>query len=82
MCVRVVRYLTPGLVPPVIIAMLRNKDVCKQYDLSSLRIVFSGAAPLGDQTLRELREVYPQWIIGQGYGKRPLSWTSRHLFQN
>ena len=63
--------LTRDKVPPVIINMLRNQDVCRKYDLSSVRLVFSGAAPLGDETIQEVKKVYPSWLIGQGYGKEP-----------
>jgi acyl-coenzyme A synthetase/AMP-(fatty) acid ligase len=49
--------------------MLREKDLCKQYDLSSVRFVFSGAAPLGEETIAELEQLYPAWKIGQAYGK-------------
>jgi predicted HAD superfamily phosphohydrolase len=49
--------------------MLREKELCKQYDLSSIRFVFSGAAPLGEETIAELEKLYPAWVIGQAYGK-------------
>jgi acyl-coenzyme A synthetase/AMP-(fatty) acid ligase len=49
--------------------MLRERDLCKQYDLSSVRFVFSGAAPLGEETITELEQLYPAWKIGQAYGK-------------
>lgn len=48
--------------------MLRNQDVCGKYDLSSVRLVFSGAAPLGDETIQKVKEIYPTWEIGQAYG--------------
>ncbi|SPO01635.1 probable phenylacetyl-CoA ligase [Cephalotrichum gorgonifer] len=61
------------LVPPVIINMLQNKDICRKYDLSSVRFVFSGAAPLGDETIREVQEMYPAWTIAQAYGMTETS---------
>ena len=52
--------------------MLRNKDVCKKYDLSSVRLVYSGAAPLGDETVQQVKDLYPKWTVAQAYGK-PLT---------
>ncbi|OJJ48220.1 hypothetical protein ASPZODRAFT_165133 [Penicilliopsis zonata CBS 506.65] len=56
------------VVPPIIIAMLRNKKLLEKYNLSSVRSLFSGAAPLGEETARELQEFNPSMIIRQGYG--------------
>lgn len=60
-------------VPPIIIRLLRTQDVCQKFDLSSVRFVSSGAAPLGDETIGELKAIYPKWTIGQAYGM----WQSR-----
>ncbi|KAI4108769.1 MAG: hypothetical protein LQ345_007093 [Seirophora villosa] len=56
------------LVPPIIIAMVKNKPVCDKYDLSSVVGLFTGAAPLGEETAAELQKQYPMWQIRQGYG--------------
>ncbi|OKL57701.1 hypothetical protein UA08_07065 [Talaromyces atroroseus] len=56
------------LVPPIIITMLRNKDLLKEYDLSSVTSIFTGAAPLGAETSREVQDMFPRWAIRQGYG--------------
>lgn len=56
-------------VPPIIINMLRNKDLLRQYDMSSVKCMFTGAAPLGAETAKELHEVFPKWAIRQGYGQ-------------
>jgi acyl-coenzyme A synthetase/AMP-(fatty) acid ligase len=55
-------------VPPICIRMLSSKDICKKYDLSSVRLLYTGAAPLGKETVSELHKLYPTWNIGQGYG--------------
>lgn len=55
-------------VPPIIIAMLRNQEACNQHDLSSVRAVFTGAAPLGAETAADLQKQYPHWLIRQAYG--------------
>jgi len=56
------------LVPPIIIQMAKNQTACSKYDLSSVRSVFTGAAPLGAETADELQKLYPDWKIRQGYG--------------
>ncbi|KAK4151455.1 hypothetical protein C8A00DRAFT_35903 [Chaetomidium leptoderma] len=56
------------VVPPIVVRMLSSKDVLKKYDLSSVRMMFTGAAPLGKETAEELLQLYPKWHLGQGYG--------------
>ncbi len=58
-----------SVVPPMLIQMISNRDKCDKYDLSSVRWVFSGAAPLGSEVIDDLLKRYPSWRIGQGYGK-------------
>lgn len=48
--------------------MLSSKDLLKKYDLSSVRMIFTGAAPLGKETAEEVTRLYPKWRLGQGYG--------------
>ncbi|KAK2810006.1 hypothetical protein FQN49_008571 [Arthroderma sp. PD_2] len=62
------RINTLFLVPPIIIAMLRNKAVCDKADLSCVSSIFTGAAPLGKETAEELLAWKPSWAIKQGYG--------------
>ncbi|KAH9204804.1 4-coumarate-CoA ligase, variant [Leptodontidium sp. 2 PMI_412] len=57
-----------NLVPPIIVTMVKNKELLKQYDLSSVHSIFSGAAPLGKETIRELSGQFPSWTVRQGYG--------------
>ncbi|KAL8795474.1 MAG: hypothetical protein Q9195_002063 [Heterodermia aff. obscurata] len=65
---------TSGLpVPPIIIAMTKNKPLCSRYDLSSVTGIFTGAAPLGQETAEELLKQYPGWRIRQGYGMTETS---------
>lgn len=56
------------LVPPMIIHLAKQPDVVKQYDISSVRAVFTGAAPLKEDTARELLKVLPSIVVLQGYG--------------
>lgn len=57
------------VVPPMLVQMIGNKDLCSKHDLSSIRVVFSGAAPLGVEVVHRIRKMYPHWHIGQGYGE-------------
>ncbi|KAL1956752.1 hypothetical protein VTO42DRAFT_6805 [Malbranchea cinnamomea] len=56
------------VVPPIIIGMLRNKDLCNKFDLSSVKSLFTGAAPLGAEPASEMQQWQPNWHIRQGYG--------------
>jgi acyl-CoA synthetase (AMP-forming)/AMP-acid ligase II len=39
-----------------------------KYDLSSVWSLFTGAAPLGQETAEDLQKIFPSWKIRQGYG--------------
>lgn len=56
------------LVPPIIILMTKNEKVLAKYDLSSVKTLFTGAAPLGQETAEDLNKIFPSWKIRQGYG--------------
>ncbi|XP_057248437.1 peroxisomal OPC-8:0-CoA ligase 1 isoform X2 [Beta vulgaris subsp. vulgaris] len=57
------------LVPPILVAMVHNADqIKKNYDLSSLRHVLSGGAPLGKEVIEGFMEKFPNVVIMQGYG--------------
>lgn len=56
------------IVPPIIINMVKQKELCAKYDLSSVKGLFTGAAPLGAETAQDLSKQYPSWKIRQGYG--------------
>lgn len=56
-----------AVVPPLVVALAKNPAV-EGFDLSSIRIVLSGAAPLGKELELALRGRVPQAIFGQGYG--------------
>ncbi|EFJ14448.1 hypothetical protein SELMODRAFT_234540 [Selaginella moellendorffii] len=55
------------LVPPILLALAKN-PVVGDYDLSSLRFIMSGAAPLGKELERAIGDKLPGAIIAQGYG--------------
>ncbi|KAG5224378.1 4-coumarate--CoA ligase [Salix suchowensis] len=56
-----------AVVPPLVLALAKNPMVAN-FDLSSIRIVLSGAAPLGKELEEALRNRVPQAVLGQGYG--------------
>jgi acyl-coenzyme A synthetase/AMP-(fatty) acid ligase len=60
------------LVPPIIITMTKSRDVVAKYDLSSVNSIFTGAAPLGEETAEDLQKMFPSWAIRQGYGSESL----------
>ncbi|KMT02326.1 hypothetical protein BVRB_9g205510 [Beta vulgaris subsp. vulgaris] len=60
------------IVPPVMLALAKHNAV-KKYDLSSLKEIGSGAAPLGKELMKECSKVVPQARIIQGYGMTETS---------
>ncbi|KAG8497224.1 hypothetical protein CXB51_008423 [Gossypium anomalum] len=56
-----------AVVPPLVLLLAKN-PVVAQFDLSSIRVVLSGAAPLGKELEEALRGRVPQAVLGQGYG--------------
>ncbi|XP_041012318.1 4-coumarate--CoA ligase 2-like isoform X1 [Juglans microcarpa x Juglans regia] len=61
------RISVVAVVPPLVLALAKNPIVDK-FDLSSIRVVLSGAAPLGKELEEALQSRIPQAIFGQGYG--------------
>ncbi|KAI1786898.1 amp dependent CoA ligase [Ganoderma leucocontextum] len=55
------------LVPPMIVLLCKHPAV-KKYDLSSIRMLMSGAAPLSSELTSQLDSVLPDCWIGQAYG--------------
>ncbi|KAL1533120.1 4-coumarate--CoA ligase-like 5 [Salvia divinorum] len=57
------------LVPPILVALVNHADsVKRKYDLSSLRAVLSGGAPLSKEVIEGFAEKYPGVGVLQGYG--------------
>ncbi|KAG8639524.1 hypothetical protein MANES_14G151400v8 [Manihot esculenta] len=54
-------------VPPIVLAIAKS-PVVDQYDLSSIRTVMSGAAPMGKELEDTVRAKLPNAKLGQGYG--------------
>lgn len=55
------------LVPPQIVLLCKHPEV-NNYDLSAIRFLISGAAPLSAELVNQLMKVIPNAQIGQGYG--------------
>ncbi|XP_050368384.1 probable CoA ligase CCL7 [Argentina anserina] len=55
------------VVPPIILALSKD-SVVKKYNLSSLKHIGSGAAPLGKELMEECAKIIPQGVVSQGYG--------------
>lgn len=55
------------LVPPQVVLMVKQ-DIVKEYDLSTVRYVMAGAAPLTDEVVSAFKKRFPKALIGQGYG--------------
>jgi len=62
-------HMSTMKVPPIIILMTKNRGTMDKYDLSSVRGIYTGAAPLGKETADDLQKIFPSWLIRQGYGK-------------
>jgi 4-coumarate--CoA ligase len=54
-------------VPPIVLAIAKS-PVVDNYDLSSIRMVMSGAAPMGKELEDKVRVKLPNATLGQGYG--------------
>lgn len=53
--------------PPLVVAMTKS-DLVDKYDLSSLQLLGSGGAPLGEDVAQRFRAKFPHVEIVQGYG--------------
>lgn len=58
------------LVPPIITFLAKHPSV-KNYDLTSIDTIISGAAPLGEELTHAVRENLP-FVVALGQGKRSL----------
>ena len=56
------------VVPPVVVQMTNNLELLKTFDLSSVKFLYTGAAPLGKESVAKLRTAYNNWNVCQAYG--------------
>lgn len=57
-----------NVVPPMIVALGKSQDLLQKYDLSSIKTVVTGGAPLDGSTLARLSARYSHWKFIQCYG--------------
>ncbi|KAH9921801.1 uncharacterized protein B0H18DRAFT_1020248 [Fomitopsis serialis] len=62
------------VVPPMVVLLCKHPAV-KNYDLSSIHAIMSGAAPLSPELTNQLSKILPQVSVGQGYGMTETSTT-------
>ncbi|WWC70957.1 uncharacterized protein I206_104909 [Kwoniella pini CBS 10737] len=55
------------VVPPILIALLNSPNV-EKYDISSIRGLMSGAAPLSSDLVEAFEKKFPNIKVTQGYG--------------
>ncbi|KAI0012056.1 acetyl-CoA synthetase-like protein [Xylariaceae sp. FL0662B] len=72
-CIQKFKINMMHVVPPILIQMLGSLEKCAKYDLSSVRFIFTGAAPLGAETHKEAKKAFPFLEVGQGYGMTETS---------
>ncbi|XP_047981707.1 4-coumarate--CoA ligase-like 9 [Salvia hispanica] len=61
------RVMYIPVAPPVIVAMVKS-DLVDKYDLSSLQLLGSGGAPLGEDVAERFKARFPNVDLIQGYG--------------
>ena len=71
------RLTTVGLVPPIVVAMAKHPDLSKgRWDLTCLREISCGAAPLSRETCNQLEDILRRQgghtTIKQGWGMTEL----------
>ncbi|CAA0837315.1 4-coumarate--CoA ligase 2, partial [Striga hermonthica] len=66
------RVTIAPLVPPALLAIVKSSEAVatggRKYDLSTVRKVYCGAAPMGRELEAAVRAKLPNAVIGQGYG--------------
>ncbi|KAI0064697.1 phenylacetyl-CoA ligase [Artomyces pyxidatus] len=70
----IVKYrVTHLLVVPPLIMLLCKHPLARKYDLSHVRFLLSGAAPLSADLSGQIAKMLPNAYIGQGYGLTEMS---------
>ncbi|KAG5668822.1 hypothetical protein PVAND_016745 [Polypedilum vanderplanki] len=68
-CIEKYKVVTIQVAPPLVV-FLAKTPLLNKYDLSSLKVIFSGAAPLTQETEDQVKERFNNEIIVlQGYGQ-------------
>jgi acyl-CoA synthetase (AMP-forming)/AMP-acid ligase II len=56
------------IVPPIIIQLANNATTLAKHDLSSVKMIWTGAAPLAQEVAEKIVSQHPTWHVLQGYG--------------
>lgn len=56
------------VVPPIVISMVNNLQTMRRFDLTAVRRVWVGAAPVAPEIITALLSHYPTWKATLGYG--------------
>lgn len=64
------KYRTSVLLtsPPTLIMLAKSAQTTPYHDLSSIKVIYSGAAPFGLESIENIMERMPGVRFGQGYG--------------
>lgn len=54
--------------PPVMVELIKRREFVSGYELSSLKYLVGGAAPLGKDLMQECTKILPHVHVIQGYG--------------
>nr|AWJ58441.1 4-coumarate CoA ligase [Boehmeria nivea] len=73
------RVTVVPLVPPIAAALVRCDEAARHRDLSSVRMVITGGAPMGKELEEAVREKLPMAVLGQGYGMTEAGSVSMSL---
>ncbi|RDW83777.1 AMP-dependent CoA ligase [Aspergillus mulundensis] len=80
--IQVYRIQRLYVVPAIVAALVNNPILFKLADLSSVRSLVVGSAPLSGEMVRALRAIRPEWDVMGGYGLTEaaviVSLTSKH----
>ncbi|PVH90315.1 acetyl-CoA synthetase-like protein [Periconia macrospinosa] len=73
---------TLWLVPAILELFMRNHDLLCKFDVNSVTDIVAGAAPLSNEKVLALQELFPKWRFRQGYGLTEactvICWTPDH----
>ncbi|XP_010928652.1 4-coumarate--CoA ligase 2 isoform X2 [Elaeis guineensis] len=72
------RVTIAPFVPPIVVEITKS-PLMDSYDLSSIRMLVSGAAPMGKDLEDKLRAKIPNAKFGQGYGMTEVGVLSMNL---
>ncbi|XP_021892725.1 4-coumarate--CoA ligase-like 7 [Carica papaya] len=67
-CVEKQRVTHLYMVPPLMLALAKKRKLMEEYNLSSLKEIVCGAAPVSKEMMEELAKKLPRVPILQGYG--------------